>query len=52
MEIYMYQMSRSFFDLCPRSLKFNTFHTAFALKSLDSLKSNYILSSDKTRGHS
>ena len=49
-EIYIYQRSRSFFDLCPRSLIFHKFQTAFALKPLDRLKSVYILSLHETRG--
>ena len=43
MEIYLYQRSRSFSDLCPRSLIFHSFLTAFALKPLDRLKSINIL---------
>ena len=49
MEIYIYQRSRSFFDVCTRSLRFHSFQTVFALKSLDRLKSNYILSLHETR---
>ena len=37
MEIYMYQRSRSFFDLCLRSLRFYWFQTAFVLKQLNRL---------------
>ena len=34
MEIYMYQRSRSLYDLCPWSVRFQYVQTAFALKSL------------------
>ena len=43
MEVYMYQRSRSFFHLCPKSLRFHLFQTAFALQPLERLQSNYIL---------
>ena len=49
-EINMYQRSRSFFDLCPRSLRFRIFQTAFTLKPLDRLQSNYILNLHEQRG--
>ena len=50
MEIYMYQRSRSYFYLCPRSLSFINFKTVFVLKPLDRLKSNYILRLFEIRG--
>ena len=46
----MYHRSRSFFDLCPVSLRFHWFRMAFALKPLDRLKSDYILSLHETKG--
>ena len=50
LEIYMYQWFRSFFDLSPRSLRFHLFQTAFALKPLDRLQSNYILNLHESKG--
>ena len=48
-EIYMYQRSKSFFDLCPRSL-ISFIQKVFCLKIPDRLKSVYILSLHETRG--
>ena len=47
-EIYMYRTSRSFSDLCQRSLIFQQFQTSFSQKQSDRLKSIYILSLHET----
>ena len=50
MEIRMYQRSRSVCDICSRSLRFHQFQTAFALKPLDRLQSNYTSTLLESRG--
>ena len=44
MNLYEYQRSRSFIDICPRSLRFNIFKLLFLKKSLGRLKPNFIFS--------
>ena len=50
MEIYMYQRSRSFFNLCPSHSDFINFKQLFSLNRLDRLLSNCRLNLHESRG--
>ena len=42
MNLYEYQRSRSFIDLCPRSFRFNIFKLVFLKKTIGRLKRNFM----------